>query len=328
MPALPYLHPILHVPTLVDIQESLEAIQPYLQNTPVLRSGGLDELAQAQLWFKCESFQRVGAFKMRGALRAAMSIPEVDRHCGLATHSSGNHAQAVALTARLMGVPAYVVMPTNAPAPKRDATEGYGAEIIPCEPTLEAREQGLKDVVERTHAHFIPPFNDYNIIAGQGTSALELLETVPDLDLIIAPVGGGGLISGTLLAAKGTNPNIHVYAAEPMLVDDAFRSLQSGSLQKNDRTDTMADGLRTLLGPKNFEVLHQGLDGVLRVEEHEILQALIFIWERLKVVIEPSAAVAFAAALKYPDLVKGKRAGIILSGGNADLRQLITLLAK
>ncbi len=323
---LPVLPALTEAPTLEEIRSSHRAILPYLQDTPVLRSGGLDRISGAKLWFKCESFQRVGAFKMRGALRAAMAIPEAGRAKGLATHSSGNHAQAVALTARLMGIPAYVVMPDNAPVPKREATEGYGAEIIPCLPTLAAREQALKEVVERTGAHFIPPYDDYNIIAGQATSALELLDSIPQLEILLAPVGGGGLISGTLLAAKLQAPGLRVYAAEPSRVDDAYRSLQSGVLQGNDHTDTIADGLRTSLGRRNFTILMGQLDGVLRVEERDILTAMTLIWERLKVVVEPSAAVPFAAVLCYPELFKDRQTGIILSGGNADFKELLKLL--
>jgi len=327
MHALPYLPALTAPPTADELRQTHAAISPYLQDTPVLRSGGLNVLAGAELWFKCESLQRVGAFKMRGALRAAMAIPEMERFRGLATHSSGNHAQAVALTARLLGVPAYVVMPVNAPGPKRQATLGYGAEIIPCDPTLQAREATLGQVVARTGAHFIPPYDDYNIIAGQATSALELLDAQPDLDVVLAPVGGGGLISGTLLAARAHRADIRVYAAEPARVDDAFRSLQSGVLQGNSRTDTVADGLRTSLGKRNFHVLQSGLNGVLRVEEDEILSAMVLIWERLKIVVEPSAAVPLAAVLRYPELFAAKKVGIILSGGNADLLELLRLLS-
>ncbi len=323
---LPFLRGLNAAPTLLDIRQSLEHIGPYLQQTPVLRSAGLDQLAGARLWFKCESFQRVGAFKMRGALRAAIAIEPSERSKGLATHSSGNHAQAVALTARLMNVPAYIVMPSNAPEPKRQATLGYGAEVIPCAPTLEARQKTLEELVVRTGAHFIPPYDDFNIIAGQGTSALELLESIPELDILVAPVGGGGLISGTALAAKLLHPEMQVYAAEPFAVDDAYRSFKSGALQVNASTDTLADGLRTSLGLKNFAIIRQHLDDVLRVDEQEILDAMILVWERLKVVIEPSAALPLAAVLRYSKLFEGKKVGIILSGGNADLRELANLL--
>lgn len=326
MPTLPYLPALMGPPNAEDLRQTHAAISPYLQNTPVMHSGGLNALAGAELWFKCESLQRVGAFKMRGALRAAMAIPESERFRGLATHSSGNHAQAVALTARLLGVPAYIVMPSNAPGPKRQATEGYGAEIVPCEPTLQAREAALEAVVSRTGAHFIPPYDDYNIIAGQATAALELLDDQPGLDTVLAPVGGGGLISGTLLAARAHRPGIKVYAAEPSRVDDAYRSLQSGVLQGNSRTDTMADGLRTSLGKRNFQVLQSGLTGVLRVDEDEILSALLLLWERLKIVVEPSAAVPLAAVFRYPELYEGQKVGIILSGGNADFRELLRLM--
>jgi threonine dehydratase len=326
MDTLPVLPALEAIPDAAELRRTHQAIKPYLQHTPVLRSGGLDRMAGARLWFKCESFQRVGAFKMRGALRAAMAIPETHRSRGLATHSSGNHAQAVALTARLMGVPAYVVMPTNAPQPKREATKGYGARIVPCAPTLADREATLQRVVAETGATFIPPYDDFNIMAGQASAALELLDEVPDLDMIIAPVGGGGLISGTLLAALQHSKPPEVYAAEPARVDDAFRSLRDGFRQGNERTDTVADGLRTSLGERNFQVLHGSLNGVLRVDEDEILRAMTMVWERLKVVVEPSAAVPFAAALRYRDQVAGKRVGILLSGGNADLRELLRLL--
>jgi len=259
---------------------------------------------------------------MRGASNAAVRLSETDRRKGLATHSSGNHAQAVALSAKMLGVPAYIVMPENAPAAKRAATKGYGAQITSCENTLAARESTLQKVVDETGATFIHPYNDYNVIAGQATCAKELLEDVEGLDILTAPVGGGGLMSGTALSARYFAPGVKVYGAEPKAVDDAYRSLKSGQLQTNTTIDTIADGLRTNLGKKTFDILHRELDDLFLVSETEIRQAMRLIWERMKIIIEPSCAVPLAAILKHPEVFAGKRVGVILTGGNVDLDQL------
>jgi threonine dehydratase len=316
------MQPLTAIPTRADIEATHEAIQPLIHRTPVLTCSAIDERAGASLFFKCENFQKVGAFKMRGASNAAVRLSEADRRKGLATHSSGNHAQAVALSAKMLGVPAYIVMPENAPAAKRAATEGYGAQITSCENTLAARESTLQKVVEETGATFIHPYNDYNVIGGQATCAKELLEDVEKLDILTAPVGGGGLMSGTLLSARYFAPGVKVYGAEPEAVDDAYRSLKTGQLQSNTTINTIADGLRTNLGEKTFDILQRELDDLFLVSEVEILQAMRLIWERMKIIIEPSCAVPLAAILKHPEVFAGKRVGVILTGGNVDLDRL------
>ena len=288
------------------ISSSHEAILPYIHKTPILRSTGLDIMAGAQLLFKCENFQKVGAFKMRGAMRAALALSAEEAKSGLATHSSGNHAQAVAMAARNLGVPAYIVMPSNSPKVKINAVEGYGAEVRLCEPTLSAREEGLRKVVEETGAAFIHPFNDYNVIAGAATAAKELHEEAGPFDIVMAPIGGGGLMSGTCLSISALSPGTKLIGAEPAYVDDAYRSLQSGKIEENHRSDTIADGLKTNLGAKTFEILQNHLDRVITVEESEIAAAMLLIWERLKIIVEPSCAVPLAAVLKEKETFAGK----------------------
>lgn len=321
-PPLPSLSKLDEAPNWRAIAATGQAIARFVHRTPVLRCASLDEISGARLFFKCENFQKVGAFKMRGAASATLRLCQEERERGLATHSSGNHAQAVARSAQLFGVPSYIVMPENAPAIKRAATQSYSAEIIPCAPTLEAREQTLEQVVEKTGATFIHPYDHYDIIAGQGTAAWEFMEDAPILDTIMAPVGGGGLISGTALYAKGKQPAIEVIGAEPAAVDDAHRSFMSGEIVHNTTIDTIADGLRTNLGRKNFAIMQRYLDDILTVEEDEIVWAMRLIWERMKIIIEPSCAVPFAAVLRNPGRFKGKKVGIILTGGNVDLHHL------
>jgi threonine dehydratase len=282
----------------------------------------LDQLTGSNLFFKCENFQKVGAFKFRGALNAVLSTPDNLIKHGVATHSSGNHAQALALAARMKGVRAYIVMPENAPVVKKEAVAGYGAEIIECPPTLESRESTLKQVVLKTGAHFVHPYNDYRIIAGQATCALELLEEIEDLDFIVAPIGGGGLLSGTALSASFFSPRTIVYGAEPEGADDACRSLHSGKIIPSEKPCTIADGLLTSLGDKTFPVIREHVKDILTVKDQEIIQAMKWIWERIKIVVEPSAAVPLAMVMKHKDLFEGKRIGIILSGGNVDLKRL------
>lgn len=315
------------VPTAADIRDSSQLIQPLIHRTPVLTCETINAMTGADIYFKCENFQKIGAFKMRGAANAALRLPEDARRHGLATHSSGNHAQAVARAARELGVPAYIVMPENAPAVKVAATKGYGAEVIFCESTPEAREAALAEVVARTEAYFIHPFNDYNVIAGQGTAALELIEDAPHkLDIIMAPVGGGGLLSGTALATHYFSPGTRVMAGEPLLVDDAYRSFHSGKIEYNTTTATIADGLRTPLGPKTFAIIREHVQDILRVEEDAILSAMRLVWERMKIIIEPSCAVPLAAVFAHPEPFQGQRLGIILTGGNVDLAALGELL--
>jgi threonine dehydratase len=305
-----------------DIRQAAKRIAGRVHRTPVLTCAAIDDLAGASLFFKCENFQKVGAFKMRGATNAVLSLDEDEAARGVATHSSGNHAQALALAARLRGIPAFIVMPSNAPAVKRLAVEGYGAEIITCEPTLRAREETLKAVVERTGAIFVHPYDNEAIIAGQGTAAVELMEEVPDLDVVMAPVGGGGLLSGTALAVKALIPEARVIAAEPTGADDAARSLAAGHIIPSVEPDTVADGLLTSLGERNFPIIKKNVSAIWTVGDPDIIAAMRLIWERMKIVIEPSAAVCLAAILARPGEVVGLRIGIILSGGNVDLDRL------
>lgn len=318
MSILPKLHSL---PTRSDIERVHQAIAPFIHRTPVFRSRLTDARIGASLFFKCENLQRIGAFKMRGAMSALLSLTSEEQQRGVATHSSGNHAQALALAASLQGIPAYIVMPSNAPAAKRAATEGYGATIIECSPTLASRESTLAEVVARTGATFVPPYNDYHIIAGQATAAKELLEEIPDLDVVIAPVGGGGLMSGTALWTRYAAPQALALGAEPLEVNDAFRSLQAGQLVENTTTNTIADGLRTNLGDKTFSVIRDYVPEILCVEEDAIREAMRWLWTRLKLVVEPSGAVPFAAIAAQATRFAGKRIGLILSGGNVDFER-------
>ena len=316
------MNQLLHTPTAEDIRATHEAIRPMIHRTPVLTCESINKMAGAKLFFKFENFQKVGAFKMRGAASAALRLSDKEKERGLATHSSGNHAQAVALSARLLGLPAYIVMPNTSPAIKKAATEGYGAEVTLCENTLAARERTLEAVVERTGATFIHPFNDYNVIAGQATAAKELIEDTEALDCIIAPVGGGGLMSGTALSTRYFSPGTLAYGAEPKAVDDAYRSFKSGTLLENTTIDTIADGLRTNLGEKTFDIIQRELEDIFTVSEEAIIAAMRLVWERMKIVIEPSCAVPLAAVLANRPVFEGKKVGVILTGGNVDLGKL------
>jgi threonine dehydratase len=309
-------------PTFEQIQAAAARISPYVHRTPVFTCRSLDAMSGARLFFKCENLQRVGAFKARGAANAVFSLSDREATRGVATHSSGNHAAALALAARTRGVRAYVVMPENAPAVKQRAVAEYGAEIVRCRPTLAAREDTLAEVVTRTGATVIHPYDDLRIIAGQGTAALELCAEVNDLDVVVAPVGGGGLLSGTALAVRGASPRTRVLGAEPAMADDALRSLQAGRIIPSTYPDTVADGLRTSLGELTFPIIQQHVDAIITAGEAEIIAAMRTIWERMKLVVEPSAAVPLAAILSGSVALAGKRVGIILSGGNVDLDTL------
>lgn len=306
-------------PRLEDIRNAHTCIEPFVHRTPVFTSETLDNLAGARLFFKAENFQKTGAFKYRGATYAVQTLLEEEAHRGVATHSSGNHGQALALAARMRGIPAHIVMPSNAPRSKHAAVTNYGGRITLCKPTLEARESTLAEVVKSTGAAAVHPYDDDRIICGQGTAALELLADTPDLDAILAPVGGGGLLAGTAIAAHGLRPELTVYGSEPELADDAFRSLRQGKRLPPCPPRTVADGLRTALGERNFPIISRHVAEIFLVGEAEILLAMRQIWERAKLVIEPSAAVPVAAALARPGCLRGKRVGIILSGGNVDL---------
>ena len=309
-------------PTLDDIRRAAERIRPYAHRTPVLTCASLDRETEARVFLKCENLQKVGAFKFRGAANAVFSLSEEETARGVATHSSGNHAQALALAARLRGVPATIVMPRTAPGVKKAAVAGYGARIVFCEPTLAAREAALADVVAATGAHVVHPYDDDRVIAGQGTAALELLEDVPDLDVVMTPVGGGGLLSGTSIAVAGIAPRTRTIAAEPEMADDAWRSFQAGRIFPSLDPRTIADGLLTSLSPRTFAIIRRNVERIVTVSEAAIVASMKFVWERAKIVIEPSAAVPVGALWEKRFDGTGLRVGIILSGGNVDLDKL------
>ena len=309
-------------PTLQHIRDAAARIAPHIHRTPVLTCATLNRMTGAQLFFKCENLQKVGAFKMRGATNAIAQLEADKAMRGVATHSSGNHGAAVALAARLMGIRAHVVMPNNATAIKKQAVAGYGADITCCEPTIAARDETLATVVQRTGATVIHPYNDERIIAGQGTAALELLEQTGSLDLLIAPVGGGGLISGCAIAAKSLNAKLRVIGVEPEGADDARRSLAAGALVPPMSPASIADGLLAPLGDKTFAIIRRYVDDISAVSETAIAHAMRTVWERMKIIIEPSAAVTVAAILEGKVDIAGQRCGIILSGGNVDLDRL------
>src|SRR5215510_2412456 len=312
---------MMQYPTLTDIQAAAARIKSYAHRTPVLTCTSLNRLVGAELLCKCENFQKVGAFKFRGACNAVFSLSEPEAQHGVATHSSGNHAAAVALAAQLRGIKAHIVMPDNAPAVKKVAVAGYGGTIVYCAPTLAAREATLECVVHETGATFIHPYNDARVITGQGTAALELLTDVPDLDVIMVPVGGGGLLSGTALVTTALAPSTQVIAAEPEAADDAYRSLQAGKILPANDPRTIADGLRTSLGELTFAIIQQHVQQIVTVSEEAIVSTMRYIWERMKIVIEPSAAVPIGALLEKKIDLTGKRIGIVLSGGNVSLDQ-------
>lgn len=309
-------------PKISELEEAYARVTPYVHQTPILTSSLLNTLTGATLFFKCENFQRMGAFKMRGAINAILQLNDEQKKAGVVTHSSGNFGQAISLAARTLGVTAYVVMPQNAPQVKKEAVAAYGGIITECEPTLEAREMAAAQISEEKGASFLHPSNNTDVILGNATVAMEMLEKQPTLDLIITPVGGGGLLAGTALAVDYFGNDCDTFAGEPAEADDAYRSLQSGVIETNESVSTIADGLRTHLGDKNFPIIKNRVSEIIRVEESEIIDALKLLWERLKIVVEPSSAVSFAAILKQPETFKNKKVGIILSGGNVDLSNL------
>ncbi|HEX5168064.1 MAG TPA: pyridoxal-phosphate dependent enzyme [Cyclobacteriaceae bacterium] len=304
------------------ILEAHERIKPFITNTPVLTSEGMDEALGCAVYFKCENLQKIGAFKARGAMNAILSLSPEERRNGVATHSSGNHGQAVARAAKLLGIKAYIVMPRTVAEVKRNGVLSYGGIILECEPTIESRESVLGKVIEETHAVEIHPFNNYEVIAGQATAAKELIDEVPSLDYILAPVGGGGLISGTALAVKYFSPATKVVAGEPEGADDAYRSMKSGKIEPS-QSDTIADGLLTKLGDKTFAIIREGVEEIITVNDEEIVQAMRMVWEKLKIIIEPSSAVPVAAVLKRRDKFYDKKIGIIFTGGNVDLEKAL-----
>jgi len=305
-----------------DILKAAERIQPYLHRTPILTCGAVDHLTGATIYFKCENLQKAGAFKSRGATNAVFSIDPYDLKQGVATHSSGNHAAALARAAQLRHIPAYIVMPENSSKVKIAAVKTYGGIITFCKPTLEAREEKLNEVLNETNAFEIHPYNNYAIVAGQATAALELIEDQPGLDIIIAPVGGGGLLSGTALASHYFSPSTKVIAAEPSGADDAYQSFYQKRLVPSVNPDTIADGLRTSLGSLTFPIIRRLVSDVLTVNDQATIEAMKFVWERMKIIIEPSSAVALAIVIKHKHRFEGQQIGIILSGGNVDLMHL------
>ena len=305
--------------TATDIIEAHERIKPFIHKTPVLTCQTINKLTGSEVFFKCENFQKIGAFKIRGGMNALLSLPEEKRKKGIATHSSGNHAQAIAYAAREVGTNAYIVMPDNSPKVKVEAVRGYGAEIFFCEPNQLAREKMLNEIAERTGAEFIHPYNDYRVITGQATCAKELIDEISNLDFIIAPVGGGGLLSGTLLSAHYFSPSTVVYAGEPEGAADAVLSIKSGKIETAPYVKTIADGLLTTLGDKTFPIIKQYVKEVLTVNDEEIISSLRLVYERMKIVAEPSGVVPLAALIKNKQIFSGKKVGIIISGGNVDL---------
>ncbi len=305
-----------------NLLETQQRIQKFIHRTPVMSSQLINDIVGADIYFKCENFQKMGAFKMRGATNAILQLSEIEKEFGVATHSSGNFAQALALAAKVQGIKAYIVMPSNAPDIKKTAVKAYGGEVIECIPTLEARETTLNDVVNKTGAVFLHPYNDYNVIQGQATAAMELIEEHHNLNAIFAPVGGGGLLSGTALAAFHFSPNTKVIAGEPMGADDAWQSIQKGEIVPQTNPKTIADGLLTSLGDKTFPIIKEHVEDIIRVEENEIIAAMRMIWERMKIIVEPSSAVALAALIKEKKKYKGQKIGVILSGGNVELSKL------
>lgn len=313
----------MHLPSYKDIESAHDLIRPYIHRTPILTSASINQMLGAEIYLKCENFQKVGAFKYRGATNAVLRLTEIMAQKGVATHSSGNHAAALALAAKTRGITAHVVMPLNSPNVKKKAVAGYGANITFCAPTLEARESTLKKVIDETGASEVHPYHNFDVIAGQGTAAKELLEDTSALDLVLCPVGGGGLLSGTALAVKALSPLTKVIACEPAGADDAFQSFYSGTLIPSFQPKTIADGLLTSLGSMNFSIIMGNVDVVVTVSEQAIVEAMRLIWERMKIIIEPSSAVPLAAILDRKVDVEGRRVGIIISGGNVDLENLL-----
>ncbi|MBD2702399.1 pyridoxal-phosphate dependent enzyme [Spirosoma sp. BT702] len=307
------------------ILQAHDRIRPYIHRTPVLTNQTINERSGAELFFKCENFQKIGAFKARGGLNAVLQVAQNNEGTAITTHSSGNHAQAVAFAARQVGMPAYIVMPRTAPRVKKDAVLGYGANVIECEPTLEAREAGVLDVIAKTGAVLVHPFDDDRVIAGQATAAIELMEDAGKdrpFDVVMAPVGGGGLLSGTSLAVHYVSPTTRVIAGEPEGAADAILSFRSGQVEKAPYINTVADGLMTTLSERTLRIIRENVAAILTVSDEEIIAAMKLVWERMKIVIEPSSAVPLAAVLKHENLFAGQKVGIIVTGGNVDLGKL------
>ena len=310
------------VPDLDSIQEAHRRISSRIHRTPVLTSSSLSEIAGAQIYFKCENLQKTGSFKIRGATNAVFSLSDEEAKHGVVAPSSGNHAAALSLAATWRGIPAWLIMPSNSSPVKKRAVEAYGGKITECEPNIASREATAAEVMKRTGAHLVHPYNDARVIAGQGTAAVELLDQVPGLDMIVTPVSGGGLFSGIAIATKSLQPQIRLIGAEPRNADDAARSLASGRIEPASKTETIADGLRATLCPLTFSILRERVDEISLVSEEEIISTMLLLWERMKIVVEPSGAVAAAPVLMRSINASGKKVGVILSGGNLDLQNL------
>jgi threonine dehydratase len=312
----------MRIPELDDIQAAHSTIKSSIHQTPVLSSHQLNNIFDCELFFKCENFQKVGAFKFRGATNAVLSLTQEEKSKGVVTHSSGNHAAALSLAARMNGVKAHIVMPENAPDVKKNAVAGYGAEITFCKPTLKDREETTREIMEETGATLIHPYDNFNVICGQGTAAFELLKEKNDLEIVIAPIGGGGLMSGTSTCVKGINNGILVIGAEPLNANDAFISFNTGKLTASVNPLTVADGLLTSLSELTFSIIRRNVDRIITAKEISIIECMLLIWERMKIIIEPSSATALAIIKENPDFFKGKKIGLIISGGNVDFRKL------
>jgi threonine dehydratase len=310
------------IPTLKEVQSAVKRIGPYVHNTPVLTSSTIDRMLDATVYFKCENFQRMGAFKIRGATNAILQLTSEERARGVITHSSGNFAAALALAAASLDTKATIVMPSNAPAVKKEAVVGYGAKVVECEPTLKSREATMLSIQKKSGATFIHPSNDINVILGNATAVWEMAKKTESLDVVIAPVGGGGLLAGTALAVNHLSYYIETIGAEPFGADDAYLSLKTGKIQPCINPKTIADGLKTQLGDQNFPIIHKFVSKIIRVEESEIIESMKFIWERMKIVIEPSSAVAVAALFRNKPEFRHRKIGVILTGGNVDMSNL------
>ncbi len=312
----------MYIPTLDDMKTARKRVTPYIHRTPVLTSEFLNERTGAELFFKCENFQKAGAFKVRGACNAVFGLPDDMLEKGVATHSSGNHALSLSYAAGRRGIPCHVVMPRTAPQAKKDAVRGYGGIITECEPSTSSREEVFAKVEAETGAEFVHPYNDPRVIAGQATCSAELIEQVEGLDAVVAPIGGGGMISGTCLTLSNLAPEVKIYAAEPLNADDAARSFKAGHIIADDAPDTVADGLKVPLKNLTWHFVQNHVTDILTATEDEIVDAMKLIWKRMKIVMEPSSAVPLATILKNKDTFAGKRVGIIITGGNVDLDSL------
>jgi len=314
--------PEMYIPTYDDVLTAHERIKPYIHRTPVLTSTFMNELTGADLYFKCENFQKAGAFKVRGASNAVFSLTEEQAEKGVASHSSGNHALSLSYAAGRRGISATVVMPKTAPDAKKAAVRGYGGTVLECEPSTAAREAMLEEVVANTGADFVHPYNDHRVIAGQGTCSKELHEEVGPLDAVVAPIGGGGMISGTCLTMSAVSPETRIYAAEPEQADDVYRSFHAGHIIEDDAPQTIADGLKVSMRPRTWHFVSNYVTDVLLATEQEIIDAMYLTWQRMKIIIEPSCAVPLATIIKNKEVFAGKRVGVVLTGGNVDLKKL------